>query len=276
MRAMIVLTPSESKRFIAKGVVKMDKVQKAFTEGYVILCEGSTNVFVANELLGLKISTENFLSGISSQGVFCNSAREVRGKFPLIIYKGEIVDKTIREALDDYHKETVFIKGANAIDSSETVGMIVSGYTGGSIAEAIGTCVSQGMSIISPIGLEKSVSSVIAASKVCGGKTFDYSMGADFGLMVVPQAKPITEIETIKILSNNGVVATHVASGGINGSEGSVALVMEGEEELVKDILKIVENLKGEPPQKAINMSCDVCKYVNCRYHKANKYFNGL
>jgi len=276
MRAMIVLTPAESKKIISKGFLKLKPVQNALNYGYLILCEGSTNVFIARELVKEEIKTETFLSGISSQGVLCNSARAVRGNFPLIFYKGQIVKKTIREALDDFNKHTVFIKGGNAIDSTKTVGMIISGYTGGSIAEAIGTCVSQGLKIISPIGLEKSMSSVFEASKVCGGKTFDYSMGADFGLMVVPHAQPITEIEALNLLAEDSISVSHVASGGIDGSEGSVVLVLEGSDESIKKVLKIVEKVKGEARQVSIRMDCNDCKYVNCRYHKSNKYYSGI
>lgn len=264
MKAAVVLTPAESKKLIAKAVISKPEVQAALEKAYVILLEGTTNVYIARELFGKSITAEYFTSGMSMGGVLCNSKRDLRGAFPIIAYKREIVEKTTREALNHLHKETVVIKGGNAVDRDGIVGVIVSGYTGGSTAEIMGTCVSQGIRIISPVGLEKMVPSVIQAARVTGGKTFDYSMGSDYGLFVVPQADVVTEIEAINILS--GARATHVASGGISGSEGAVMLVIEGADEQVKKAIGFIETVKGEPPQKGVRQPCTTCKYANCVY----------
>lgn len=90
-------------------------------------------------------------------------------------------------------------------------------------------------------------------------------MGADFDLMVVPQADVVSEIETIDLLS--GARATHISSGGIDGFEGAVVLMIEGNNSEVSSAINIIETLKGEPPQQAVRMDCSVCKYVNCHYH---------
>ena len=65
MRATIVLTPAESKRLIAKSIVQKNEIKKAMKTAYVILCEGSTNTMVAQELFGLDIVCENFTCGMS-------------------------------------------------------------------------------------------------------------------------------------------------------------------------------------------------------------------
>jgi len=65
MRAAIVLTPAESKRLIAKAVVQKDEIKKAMEKAYIILCEGSTNVMIAQELFGINIACENFTCGMS-------------------------------------------------------------------------------------------------------------------------------------------------------------------------------------------------------------------
>jgi len=56
----------------------------------------------------------------------------------------------------------------------------------------------------------------------------------------------VTEIQPLEMLT--GVTATHVASGGVAGSEGSVILVMEGSEGPVKKALDLMNSIKGEPP----------------------------
>lgn len=282
MRASIVLTPAESKRLIAKAIVQKSEIKKAMEKAYVILCEGSINVMVAQELFGLDIECKDFTCGMVTGGVVCTSGLcssrpkmkvsfkdsskpKIWATFPLVAYKGKIVDFSHKKAIEDFHIDTVIIKGGNAIDKDGNLGVIVAGYDGGVIAQIMGHSVSQGVKIVYPIGLEKSVFSVRDAARHTGGKRFDYSMGADYGLFIVSNADIVTEIEAIKILS--GADAFHVASGGIGGSEGAVVLSCEGSTDEVNTIVKIIEKIKGEPPQKGRRQKCDTCKYVNCIFH---------
>lgn len=96
-----------------------------------------------------------------------------------------------------------------------------------------------------------------------GAKTFDYSMGADFGIFCLTNTTPVTEIEALKILC--GVEAKHVASGGIGGSEGSVVIVVVGEEANVKRAIALVEGIKGEKPTVGVRGVCESCRYA-CRF----------
>jgi len=282
MRASVVLTPAESKRLIAKAIIQKNEIKKAMEKAYVILCEGSINVMIAQELFGLDIECKDFTCGMITGGVACTSGLcstrprmeisfldsskpKMWATFPLVAYKGKIVDLSHKKAIDDFHIDTVIIKGGNAIDKDGNVGVIVAGYDGGVIAQLMGHSVSQGVKIVCPIGLEKSVFSVRDAARHTGGKRFDYSMGADYGLFVVSNADVVTEIEAIKILSCAD--AFHVASGGIGGSEGAVVLSCEGSKDEVNTIIKIIEKIKGEPPQKVSRQKCNKCKYVNCIFN---------
>ena len=275
MRASVVLTPSESKKLIGKAIAKKKEVETAMNNAYVILCEGTTNTFVAKELFAIDIDCANFTSGMNISGVLCNSDRTIRGNFPLVAYKGKLVDISYEEAISDFHKDTVIIKGGNAIDPDGFVGIIISGYTGGSTGQIIGTSVSQGIRVICPIGLEKTISSVPCAARYTGGKLFDYSLGCDYGLFVLAHADVVTEIQAINILS--GATAIHVASGGIDGSEGAVVLSINGTEDEVNKAVAIFEGVKGESAQKGIRMKCPgqsvavgeekQCKYVNCSFY---------
>jgi hypothetical protein len=56
----------------------------------------------------------------------------------------------------------------------------------------------------------------------------------------------LTEIQALALLA--GVEATHVASGGVGGSEGAVVLSIEGEESRVEKAFELVKSIKGEPP----------------------------
>ncbi|MBC7236734.1 MAG: hypothetical protein H5T69_12920 [Chloroflexi bacterium] len=264
MKAAFVFTPAESRRLIAKAVAQMPEVKAALEKGYVIIPGSTGNAFVIEELLGRATVPARYTAGIVCHGILCVTPTEARDpSIPTILYKGKPVNKTIREALDDFHKETVIIKGANAIDPQGNVGVITSGFDGGTVAQIIGTVTSQGLKIIVPVGLEKLVASVIEGSRVTGAKTLDYSMGADFGMYCLTNTLPVTEITALDILF--GIKAVHVASGGSGGAEGAVVLIAMGEEERVKAAIELVESIKGEKPLAPLKGICVSCRYA-CRY----------
>lgn len=289
MRASIVLKPSESKRLIAKAIAQKEEVKKAMENAYIILAEGSINFMVAEELFGLKIDPSDFICGMVVDGVLCSSglcSLDPRFKFkagfvdsttpeisvtvPLVAYKGKVIDMKYEDAINDFHLDTVIIKGGNAVDREGNVGVIIAGYDGGFISKVFGHTVSQGVKLITPIGLEKSVFSVPEAAKYTGGKRFDYSMGEDYGLFVITTADVVTEIEALKLLT--GADSYHVASGGIGGSEGAVVISCEGNAESIDRVIKVIESVKGEPPiQKGRRQQCDSCRYVNCNYYRKEK-----
>ena len=58
-----VLTVSEGKRLIARAVAQMPIVKQALKEGIVIIASGTTNTYVAEEILGRTIEHGAFVSG---------------------------------------------------------------------------------------------------------------------------------------------------------------------------------------------------------------------
>jgi hypothetical protein len=264
VKAAFTLTPAESRRLIAKAVVKMPEVQAALEKGYVILPGSTANAYIVEELLGRSIPPASYTAGIVCHRLLCVTPPEARdAHIPTILYKGEVVNKSIREALDDFHLETVIIKGANAIDPAGNVGVITSGFDGGTVPQIIGTVTSQGLKLIVPVGLEKLVASVPDAAKVTGAKTLDYSMGADFGMYSLSNTVPVTEIEAFKILFD--AEAVHVASGGQGDTAGAVVLIVMGEDDQVKAAIDLVESIKGEPEAAPLKSVCVSCAYA-CRY----------
>lgn len=179
MKATFVLTPAEARRLIAKTVIQMPEFQKAWKEAYVLLAGGTTNAFIAQELLGDKSIEPGLCTvGNSTDGWLCVTEPSSRKSFPNVFYKGQPVDKKIDEALQDYHADTVIIKGANAFDQDGHVGIITSGFNGGTVPNFIGYMTSKGLKWICPVGYEKMVPSVPAASRALGGANhIDISMG---------------------------------------------------------------------------------------------------
>lgn len=266
MKAVFQFTPAESKRLIAKGVAKSEPVQEALEKAYVIIPGGTTNGFVAQELTGLDIQPQAFTAGTSVKGVLCVTPASGRdSRIPIVLYKGEVVEKTPVEAFEDFHRETVVIKGANAVDLEGNVGVITSGFDGGTVAATIGYMTSTGMRYVFAVGLEKLVPSVPEAAQWLGSKTIDYAMGATFGMYCLSNGAVITEMQALEILT--GVDALHVASGGIGGSEGAVTIAVQGTEEAVGQAISVARSVKGEPPVQALKGQCDDCLYENCAYH---------
>lgn len=264
MKAAFTLIPAESRRLIAKAVVQMEEIKIAKKKAYIILNGGTTNGYIAQELLGMRdLEPQKFTAGTNTHRLLCVTDSDKRTPFPIILYKGERSSKTLPEALQDFHIETVLIKGANAIDPEGNVGVITSGFDGGTIGTTYGTVTSQGLKYIFAVGLEKMVASVKVAAAWAGAKTFDYTMGADFGMFYIPNGTIVREIEALKILAD--VEAKHIASGGVGESAGAVVLVIKGEEANVRKAISIVESIKGEPPLKGFKGTCETCRY-GCKF----------
>jgi hypothetical protein len=263
MRALFVLTPAESKRLIGKAVAEMEEIKRAKEHDKMLIGHGSTNVFVAEEILGKEkfselMNRDSYLSGVIMRGVLCTTLGEEKPPI-LVLNRGTIEPPapTIDELLRDFGRDSVFIKGANAVDPEGNAAVFMAHPEGGTIGWAIGTILARGIRLIVPVGLEKLIPSVKKAVTLCGQRTFDYCQGLRVGLIPLSGGKVVTEIEALKILT--GVETSHVASGGCSGSEGAVTLVAEGDAGLVEKAIRLIESIKGEPPlmpRKGICLTC--------------------
>lgn len=269
MKAVFTLTSAESRRLIAKAIVQMPEVKKAWSDAYLLLAGGTTNAFIAQELLNDKsIEPGLCTAGISTDGLLCVTAPDSRRSFPNVFYKGEAQpDKTLTDGLNDFHPETVVIKGANAVDTQGYVGIITAGFDGGTIPRVIGTVTSKGLLMITPVGLEKLVPNVRDSARALGGAThIDFSMGADPGMFCLGNTRVVTEIEAIQQMF--GCEAHLVCCGGVGGNEGAVTLAVDGEESNLRALIEFLEaEVKGEPPVKGNKGVCETCRYRFCRYY---------
>lgn len=246
-KAVIVLNPSESKRLIAKAVVKLTPVQNAFKKGRIIIIGSTTNAFVAEELTGRKINKYYYAAGLVSEGKLGGNPPDVRLK-PFVFQNGVKQEINPSDMVKEFTADDVYIKSANAVDPEGNAGVLMSDDTGGTIGAALGILNSRGSHLITPVGLEKMISSVIKASVLCGKQTFLKAMGDPIGYMPLVNSMVITEIEALRILAD--VEAVHIASGGVGGSEGAVTLVIEGTKSQVDKGFKVAEKVKGEPSIK--------------------------
>lgn len=58
-----MLTPSESKKLISKAVPQMENAKKALKKGKIVICRGSTNAYVAEEITGQKVDKGGYALG---------------------------------------------------------------------------------------------------------------------------------------------------------------------------------------------------------------------
>ncbi len=267
MKALFVLTPTESKRLIGKAVASMEKVKTALKKANVLVSHGSTAVYVLDEILGKErlsklMNPAAFLSGIIVRGTLCSTLGSE--KPPIVLLKKGVLTPpapTMSEMLRDFGADSVVIKGASAVDPEGNAGVLVSHPEGGTIGWAMGSVWARGIHLITPVGLEKLVPSVRKSVSLCGQYTFDYVQGKTVGMVPLVGAEVVTEIKALSLLA--GAEAHHVASGGVNGSEGSVTLVLEGNKESVHKAIRLVESIKGEPPLNFRKGICEVCVHTS-------------
>ena len=245
MTAIVVLTSTESKRLIALAVAQIPEVQHALASGRLIIGNGTTNAFVAEALLGNTVSKWRYAAGVIAGGRLDVTDNDTRFA-PFALKQGEPFDGGWVALLQEFERGDVFIKGGNAVDADGNVGVLLASNVGGTVGQMLGITAARGARVVIPIGLEKLIPDVIEAARHCGIDRLDSADGLPVGMAVLTDAEVVTEIEAFEILA--GVYAWHVASGGIDGSEGAVTLALEGSQSSVRQALEIAESISGEPP----------------------------
>ena len=242
------LTPAESKRLIARAVAALPQVRRALENGRVVIANGTTTAYIAEEILGTTVHKYYFASGIISEGTLAAVPAKVKVA-PYLLHRGEPVNLDQREFLEQFEADDVFIKSANAVDAQGMVGILLAHPNGGMMGQALGIVYARGCHFIVPVGLEKLVLSVPeAAARKTGILRFKYALGLRVGLVPVIGATVVTEIQALRVLT--GATATHIGSGGIDGSEGSVVLSLEGSDDVVSRTLALIKSIKGEAPTR--------------------------
>jgi len=247
--ALVSLSPSESKRLIARAVAALPEVKQALERGLVVIARGSTNAFVAEEIMGISIEkkADEYCRGFIVDGeLHANRKRHTERSigYDFVLRRGKLEEVDFQEVLKDFTADDVFIKGANAVDSAGDAGVLAAGAAAGTIGKAMPSVSFAAAHLIVPVGLEKLVPSVAKASRSCGVFHFKYSTGLPCALIPMINAEVVTEIQAFEVLA--GVGTTHVASGGIGGSEGTVVLSLQGSETAIEKAFELVRAIKGE------------------------------
>jgi len=243
-----VVTPAAGKRLIARALAREKRVLSALESGTVVIVAGSTNGYVAEELLGRSepeavFSRRNFVRGLSVPPG--SKAAGSRDDFPgdVILRKGRwLKGKTIFDVIDELGRGDLILKGANALDPRrKEAGVLIGDPHGGTAACALRAVVGRRVPLVVPVGLEKCVPSDI------GEIAADLNAPGASGVRMLPlPGEVFTEIEAVKELS--GADARVMAAGGVCGAEGAVWLAVSGSKEEENEAAEAVHSVSKEPP----------------------------
>lgn len=250
MKAQITLTPPESKRLIARAVSEMEEVKSAFRKGIILISLSSTNAYILEEIIGMKIEKEKYCSGfVAQEGTCANSSHNMSKEIAIIDGIINYLDD-VRDIIKRMSTGDVFIKSANALDHNGYAGVFVGDSDSGELGVVIGHIYARKVTFLIPTGLEKLILNIKDAYEVAGQMECSYSLGYPVSIFPV-EGRVITEIDALRILFNT--TATLIGAGGIGGAEGSVTLVLEGRENNIKEAFEYIKSIKHEktfcPPQ---------------------------
>ncbi len=246
-----VLTPAAGKRLIAKALAAHSSIQAALKSGTVAIIAGTTNGYVAEEILKDIGQANDFSRKRFFRGIVLPPWHKTTedGRLPdesgfpgdVIIVNGTWQrGKTIFDVVDDMLEGDVILKGANALDLARRQAAILIGHPkAGTTIAILQAVVGRRVRLILPVGLEKRVpgdlmelAARLNAPEASGYRRFP-----------VP-GEVFTEIDAIKLLT--GAEAEMVAAGGVCGAEGSVMLALWGDEERTMKTEKLMAEIAEE------------------------------
>jgi len=245
--ATFVLTVSESKRLIAKGVAALPCIRRAMAKGYVAVGKGTTNAYVLEELLGKPVEKRGYVLGATIPAKGAARASLLPASIPEVVFQdGQVVDGlTLQAAIKEMGSGDVVIKGANALDyKHRTAAVLVQHPEGGTMGLIAGRLHGRKMSLVIPVGLEKQVvGDMRAAEAALLAAGAEASTSPSLWTMT---GEIVTEIEALQALS--GAQVMQIAAGGIGGAEGAVWLMATGTHDEVASAVAVVTDIQGEPP----------------------------
>jgi len=247
IRKPVILTVSESKRLIAKGLLNHPDIKDKLKKGVIIITRGSTNTYVAEELINLDLPHGNFLLGNIRPEKGTIKPDKSRIRTEIIIKDGKVLnDCTYLQGLSLLRHGDIVLKGANLINYHEKkAAVMIENPTGGTAGKFLPYVENHGVKLIIPVGLEKDGSwdipmlSAFMEQKVGAGKR-------EIPRLWELPGELFTEIEALKTFADVEVI--QIGSGGIGGAEGGVFLSVTGTPGEVNKAISIIKSIQCEPP----------------------------
>lgn len=243
-KAMVALHQGAAKRLIARGVVALPQVKRSLREGLVVVTLGTTNAYVAEELLGKPVARALHCAGYIGRELSVVPA-DRRGR-ELVLERGQPAELPPQEVVTRLKVGDVVIKGGNVLDPQGVVGVFMGSGSAGTVGRYVASALARGSDIVIPISRLKSAHvSVSGLAKELGIGRLRHTTGLPVGLFPLA-GTVVTETEAVELLY--GVEARHVASGGVGLGEGAVVLLLSGEGERVEAAFRDLSRLAAEEP----------------------------
>jgi hypothetical protein len=247
-----VLTPAAGKRLIGKAIARHAAVVKALKQNTVVIIAGTTNGYVAEEILSKLGQEKEFKRNRFHRGIILPPAQSEiskgkyydEGKFPgdVVIKKGIFQKgKTIFDVVDELREGDIILKGANAVDViHRKAAVLIGAPKAGTIGASLPAAVGRRVRLILPVGMEKRVfenlDELAAKMNEPGTK----------GPRLFPVPGEIfTELDAIALLT--GAKVSLIAAGGVCGAEGSVWLAVSGKPAQEKAAEALIKSVANEP-----------------------------
>jgi hypothetical protein len=231
-----LITPSAGKRLIAKALAIHPTVLSALKDGTIVIVAGTTNGYVAEEILNKLGDSTNFSRNHFFRGITIHPNKTVtaegrlsdESKFPgdVVITKGVWQKgKTIADVVDSLKEGDVILKGANALDLEHKQAAILIGHPkAGTIGFALPAVVGRRVKLIIPVGLEKRINGDLYAL----AEKLSAPGAGGYRLLPVP-GQVVTELDAINFLTDAN--AELISAGGVCGAEGACWLAVIGTKE---------------------------------------------
>jgi hypothetical protein len=248
----VMLTPSAGKRLIGKGMAAHPMVKNTLKNGALVILAGTTNAYVAEEILTVtgeidKFSRKGFFRGITLPPTYSTTEQgrvSDESGFPgdVVLNKG-VWDKgkTIYDVADGLKEGDLILKGANALDvANRQAAILIGNPQGGTISLILNAVIGRRAGLILPVGLEKRVPGSLdeMANRI--------NAPGSKGLRLWPVTGDVfTELDAIQLLTS--VEAELFAAGGICGAEGCIWLGYRGTPEQEEQAEKLVKEIASEP-----------------------------
>jgi hypothetical protein len=239
------ITTAMGKRLIGKAMVQQPDVQRVLKGGTLVIVAGTTNGYVAEEILR-ELGQEE---GFSREGFRRGMVVPMGVPVPKYDFPGDVVirdgvwqkGQTIFDVADDLKPGDVVLKGGNAFDAWGQAAVFVGHPQGGTVLAAAAAVVGRRVRLIVPIGLEKRVfEDVNALAKQCNAADAE-------GPRLYPMPGEVfTELDAIGLLT--GAEAWLIGGGGVYGAEGASWLGIDGEDEEVRAAVELIQSVANEPP----------------------------
>jgi hypothetical protein len=248
------LTPAAGKRLIAKALKVHPLVTQALRGGRLVIVAGTTNGYVAEEILNqlgqaVGFSRQHFFRGLTVAPASITRAGGIPSNTgftgDIVITKGVWKRaETIFEVVGQMDENDLIVKGANALDMVHGhAASFVDHPDSGAIGAILPAVLGRRVRLLLPVGLEKRV----------GGDIMELARNLATqdakGVRLCPlPGEVFTEIDAIFLCT--GARAELIGAGGVGGAEGCVWLAIEGSGDQLAQVETLMRTVHAEPAFK--------------------------